>query len=97
MKILDLSLCVLFYSIGTFFAFRIINENGLTAFLKPAHYYSLGLLLVAGVLSWISMVWMLNPNDFKINDKQKISLGISIVISVLMWARYAFTVAENQT
>ena len=97
MKTLDLSLCVVFYSIGTFFAIRILNDNGLIDFLKPAHYYSLVLLLFAGVISWISMVWMLNPSDFKVNDKQKISLGLSIVISVLLWARYAFTIAENQT
>lgn len=97
MKILDLSLCIVFYSIGTFFAIKLISDSKLTDFLRPAHYYSLIILLVAGILSWIAMVWMLNPLEFKVNSKQKISLGMSIVISILMWARYAFTIAENQT
>ena len=97
MKILDLTLCILFYSMGSFFAIRMATENGLTDFLKPAHYYSLLLLLIAGVLSWISMVWMLSPLKFEVNNKQKISLVISVVISILLWARYAFTIAENQT
>lgn len=97
MNKLDLGICVVSYSVGTGFLIKLLVNNGLTDFLQAAHYYSLAILLVSGVLGWVAMVWMLNPNDFKINSKQQISLGVSIVISVLMWARYAFTVAENQT
>ena len=94
---LDVTACVVSYIVGTYFAIKLLIKGGLTDFLKPAHYYSLVILLVAGVFSWIAMVWMLNPNEFKVNSKQKISLGASIIISVLMWGRYAFTIAENQT
>lgn len=97
MNKLDVGICVLSYLVGTFFLIKLLINNGLTDFLQSAHYYSLAILLVAGVLGWVAMVWMLNPDEFKINSKQKISLGVSIIISVLMWARYAFTVAENQT
>lgn len=97
MKELDVSLCVLFLSAGTFFGIKLLTNNGLTDFLKPAHYYSLVILIFSGIISWFAMVWMLNPNEFKVNNKQKLSLGASVIISILLWARYAFTIAENQT
>ena len=97
MNVFDVTVCILSYTVGTIFAVKLLVNNGLTDFLQSAHYYSLAILLVAGVLSWIAMVWMLNPNEFKVNNKQRISLGVSIVISILMWGRYAFTIAENQT
>lgn len=97
MTTFDIIVCSVSFTIGTAFAIKLMINNGFTDFLKPAHYYSLLILLIAGIISWIAMVWMLNPNDFKVNTNQKISLGMSIVISILMWARYAFTISENQT
>ena len=96
MSTFDIIVCSISFTIGTGFAIKIMINNGYTDFLKSAHYYSLFILLIAGIISWIAMVWMLNPSNFKVNTNQKISLGMSIVISILMWARYAFTISENQ-
>ena len=80
--------------IGIIVAIWLGFKNGFLDFLKKAHWISLLLLILAGVLTWISMVWMVNPNKFKILPKQWVSLGFSVGISVLWWARYAYTVAS---
>jgi hypothetical protein len=70
------------------------TRNGYMSFLGYAHWVSLGLLVLAGILTWIAMVWMLHPDKFIVNKRQWVALGFSIFISVLWWARYAYTVAE---
>ena len=97
MKELDISLCAIFLSAGTYYAIKVLSNNGLTDFLRPAHYYALIILIFSGIISWFATVWMLNPNEFKVNNKQKLSLVASIIISILLWARYAFTISENIT
>lgn len=71
-------------------------NKGYFSFLKYAHYVSCFFLILSGVLTWAAMVWMLNPGAFKVEKKQWVSLIVSIVISILWWARYAYTVADNQ-
>ena len=72
------------------------KKNGLVQFLKPAHFWSLLLLIIAGILTWAAMVWIVNLDlNYKtINSKQYISLATSLLISVLWWARYVYTVSE---
>lgn len=69
--------------------------KGYFSFLKYAHFVSLVFLLISGILTWAAMVWMIHPSGFKIEKKQWVSLGVSIVISVLWWARYAYTVSDS--
>lgn len=69
-------------------------KYGHIQFLQTAHYVSLVFLLIAGILTWAAMVWMVHPSQFKVTTKQYISLFFSILISFLWWGRYAFTIAE---
>jgi len=71
------------------------TTNGYLSFLGYAHWVSLVLLILAGIFTWIAMVWMIQPDKFKVNNRQWVSLGFSIFISILWWARYAYTVAET--
>lgn len=70
--------------------------KGYFKFLKYAHYVSCLFLVVSGVLTWAAMVWMINPKEFKVEKKQWVSLVVSILISILYWARYAYTIADNE-
>lgn len=85
----------LFLFFGFFFLLAMAKKNGMVEFLTPAHWYSLVIMVIAGVLAWISYVWILNPDGFKVNQKQWISLVFSILISVLLWARYSYTVDDT--
>ncbi len=69
-------------------------RNNYLAFLGLAHWVSLALLVIAGILTWISMVWMIHPSKFRVESKQWVSLGFSILIAILWWGRYAYTVAD---
>lgn len=69
--------------------------KGYFNFLKYAHFASLVFLLISGILTWAAMVWMIHPSGFKIEKKQWVSLGVSIIISILWWARYAYTVSDS--
>ena len=64
-------------------------------FLKYRHWVSLLILILAGILTWTAMVWIVNPN-FAVTSRQWISLGFSISISFLWWARYVYTVDSNE-
>lgn len=71
------------------------TRNGFLSFLGTAHWVSLVLLVIAGICTWIAMVWMIHPSKFRVNQRQWVSLGFSIFIAILWWARYAYTVAET--
>ena len=69
-------------------------KNNLISFLKTPHWISLLILITAGIMTWVAMVWIVNPN-FKVTNKQWISFGFSIGISFLWWLRYVYTVSET--
>jgi len=68
-------------------------KNNYISFIKLPHWISLLILIIAGILTWVAMVWMVNP-DFTVTKKQWISLGFSIGISFLWWGRYAYTISD---
>tara|TARA_R100000664_G_C2748190_1_gene135647 strand:- start:408 stop:725 length:318 start_codon:yes stop_codon:yes gene_type:complete len=70
------------------------RKSGLISFIKPAHYWSLLLLLIAGITTAIAMFWIVSPDKFQINNNQWISFVVSIFISILYWARYVFAVSS---
>jgi len=71
--------------------------SGFIGFMGVSHWVSLGILIVAGILTWIAMVWIVNEeNQFKPNTDQFVSLGMSIFISILWWGRYVYTVAKRE-
>lgn len=63
-------------------------------FLKFRHWMSLFVLVVAGILTWFGMVYIVNPS-LKITGKQWLSFGFSVAISLLWWMRYVYTVQDN--
>ena len=75
------------------------KKNGLVEFLEPAHFWSLLLLIIAGILTWAAMVWIVNLDlsAKTINSKQYVSLATSLMISVLWWGRYVYTVSDVVT
>lgn len=71
--------------------------SGFIGFMGVSHWASLGILIIAGILTWIAMVWIVNEeNQFKPNTDQFVSLGMSIFISILWWGRYVYTVAKRE-
>jgi len=89
------SFSAVFLFFGFFFLIALAKKNGMLDFLTPAHWYSLVIMVIAGILAWVSYVWILHPEGFKVNKKQWISLVFSILISVLLWARYSYTVDDS--
>ena len=71
------------------------KRNGYLTFLQAAHWWSLVLLVIAGIITWVAMTWMTTPRVFKVNKKQWVAFGISIFISVLWWARYAYIISDD--
>jgi hypothetical protein len=69
-------------------------KNNFISFLKTPHWVSLVILIAAGMMTWVAMVWIVNPN-FNVTNKQWISFGFSIAISFLWWLRYVYTVSET--
>lgn len=70
------------------------RKSGIISFIKPAHYWSLLLLIIGGITTAIAMFWIVSPDKFQINSNQWISFAISIFISILYWARYVFAVSN---
>lgn len=73
----------------------IADSEGQLSFLKPAHYISLILLIIAYILSWAAMTWMSSPDKFQIRPKQWIAFGFTLLMAVFWWGRYVFTVADT--
>lgn len=70
-------------------------KNNYLDFLKYRHWVSLLILIFAGIITWVAMVWIVNPN-FSVTKNQWISLGFSIGISFLWWGRYTYTVIDDE-
>lgn len=72
-----------------------VKKNGHLDFLRKSHYYSLIFLLIAGICTWIGMVFPVNPEKFVVTKSQWAALGFSIGISVLWWGRYIFSISPD--
>ena len=66
-------------------------KNHYIDFIKLPHWASLFILITAGIMTWVAMVWMVNPS-FNVTNKQWLSFGFTIGISFLWWGRYLFAV-----
>ena len=95
MNYILVSLAIILMLSGFVLAIYIANSNGQLSFLEYAHWISLCILLISFSLSWVAMVWMTNPKEFKVESKQWIALGFTVLMAVFWWARYAFTVADT--
>jgi len=96
MSVNDIPLLItslLFFIIGTALLLYWAKRGGYFYFLTNAHYYSLGFLLVAGVFTWLGMVFPVNPDRLTISKQQWAALGFSVGISLLWWLRYVFSIA----
>lgn len=70
-------------------------KGGYFNFLRKNHYYALIFFVVAGILTWLGLVFPVNPEKFEVTNKQWVALGFSIFISVLWWARYVYSISPN--
>jgi hypothetical protein len=92
---------VILIVIGMVILINAFSKQGTFDFIKPPHWWSLLIVVISGVMSWVSMVWILDPKinpitDIKLVDKsQLVSLGFSCLISVVWWASYIFLVAKE--
>lgn len=71
------------------------KKAGFFSFLRNAHYYSLIVFVIAGIFTWLGLVLPINPERFEVTGKQWAALGFSLVISVLWWARYSYSISPN--
>jgi len=68
-------------------------KSGYFSFVTKFHYYSLVFFLLAGVATWLALIFPVNPNQFDISNKQYVALGMSIIIGVLYWVRYILSIS----
>jgi len=56
--------------------------------------YALGLIILAGIIGWFSLILMTDPitNGLQITTPQWIGLGFTVLISVAAWVRQCFTI-----
>ena len=56
--------------------------------------YALGLMLLAGVIGWFSLILMTDPIEegIQITTAQWVGLGFTIFISIAAWVRQCFTI-----
>lgn len=72
-----------------------IAKVGYFNFFRPNHYYALIFFVLAGILTWLGLVFPVNPEKFEVTNKQWVALGFSIAISVLWWLRYSFSISPD--
>ena len=72
-----------------------IFKSGYFKFLRTNHYYALLFFVLAGILTWLGLIFPINPDKFEVTGKQWVALGFSIGISVLWWLRYSFSISPN--
>lgn len=88
-------LAVVVAVLGILAAIVVAYKNNYMNFITRAHIWSLLLLLVAGGLTWMSMVWITHPTRFRVTKKQWVSLVMSLLIAVLWFMRYAYVIADK--
>ena len=86
---------IAFLSIGTGLIIYWARKGGYLNFLRNNHYYALIFFVLAGVLTWLGLIFPVNPDKFEVTDKQWVAFGFSIVISFLWWGRYIYSISPN--
>lgn len=69
------------------------TRSGYFSFMRPFHYYALIFFILAGIATWLALVFPVNPDRFEVTNKQYVALGMSVLISVLWWLRYVLSIS----
>ena len=79
------------------FLFYLGVRSGFIGFITGYHWVSLALMLFAGIATVASMILVANSveSSFTINNQQIASIITSIVISLLYWARFTLSIAQD--
>lgn len=80
--------------ISIFAAVFVAKSNGYIDFITKSHWIGLILLILSGVLVWMAMNIISNPGEIRMNKKQLVALISSVLIAVMMWARFSYVIAE---
>ena len=68
-------------------------RSGYFSFVTKFHYYALIFFILAGVATWLALIFPVNPDEFNITNKQYVALGMSLLISILYWVRYILSIS----
>ena len=69
------------------------SRSGYFNFVRVFHYYALVFFVIAGIATWLALIFPVNPDRFEVTNKQYVALGMSIVISILWWLRYILSIS----
>jgi len=91
---------IAFFIIGCGLLIYWAKKDGVFKFLKTTHYIALALFLLAGVFTWGGLVsGSAGSNNYTITSKQWGALVLSILISLLWWGRFVYSISpaiENE-
>lgn len=79
--------------VAVFTAAFVARSHGYIDFLTNSHWIGLALMIVSGVLVWMAMNLISNPGSIVMNKKQLVALVSSILIAVMIWARFSYVIA----
>lgn len=68
-------------------------RSGYFSFMRNSHYYALIFFILAGIATWLALVFPVNPERFEVTNKQYVALGMSVLISILWWLRYVLSIS----
>lgn len=74
-------------------AIVVAKTNGYIDFLTKSHWIGLAIMIVSGVLVWLALNIIANPGQVTMNNKQFVALISSILISIMIWARFSYVIA----
>ena len=74
-------------------AIVVAKTNGYIDFLTKSHWIGLAIMIVSGVLVWLALNIIANPGQVTMNNKQFVALISSVLISIMIWARFSYVIA----
>lgn len=74
-------------------AIVVAKTNGYIDFLTKSHWIGLAIMIVSGVLVWLALNIIANPGQVTMNKKQFVALISSILIAIMIWARFSYVIA----
>ena len=85
---------VFIVAMGVSLALYFSYKNNYFKFVNRYHWTGLALFLFAGMFTSLAMIFMVN-SDFNVKKRQWLAFGFSLVISILFWFRFLFSIESS--
>ena len=93
LKLIYISVVVTLLGIGA--GIYLAYTNGYINFIERIDLLSLGMMIIASILIWAGMIFMVNGSFQKPDSRQWVAFVATVLIAILWWMRFLYSLSTR--